>query len=104
MADNTVVFPRYDVWIVVGLILLLDFRLRCEKMSSERNIGVALDYSASSKYALKWVVDNQVREGDQLIVIVVNKDYSPDDGQYQLFGKYGSRKHVNPLSIAWESF
>jgi hypothetical protein len=62
-------------------------------MSTERFIGVALDYSASSKYALKWVVDNLVREGDQLIVVIVHKDYSPNDGQYQLFGKYGSRKH-----------
>ncbi|KAG0617830.1 hypothetical protein M758_4G018300 [Ceratodon purpureus] len=59
-------------------------------MSSERNVGVALDYSESSKYALKWVVDNLVREGDQLIVVVVHKEYSPNDGQYQLFGKYGS--------------
>jgi nucleotide-binding universal stress UspA family protein len=69
-------------------------------MSTERFIGVALDYSASSKYALKWVVDNLVREGDQLIVVIVHKDYSPNDGQYQLFGKYGSP--LIPLNEAAE--
>jgi hypothetical protein len=65
-------------------------------MSPDRKIGLALDYSASSKYALKWAVDNLLREGDQLVILVVHKEFSPDDPQYQLFGKYGSREHLNP--------
>lgn len=59
-------------------------------MSPNRSIGLALDYSASSKYALKWAVENVVREGDQLVVLVVHKEIDEDNGQYQLFGKYGS--------------
>ena len=55
-----------------------------------RSVGVALDYSPSSKYALKWAVENVVREGDQLVVLVVQKDIDEDSGQYQLFGKQGS--------------
>lgn len=63
-------------------------------MSPNRSIGLALDYSESSKYALKWAVENVVREGDQLVVLVVHKEIDEDNGQYQLFGKYGSRKHL----------
>jgi len=59
-------------------------------MSSDRKIGAALDYSASSKYALKWAVENLLREGDQLIVLVVHKEKAPTDNHHQLFGKYGS--------------
>jgi len=58
--------------------------------SGGRNLGVALDYSASSKYALKWAVENVVREGDQLVVLVVQKDIDVNSGHYQLFGKDGS--------------
>jgi len=66
-------------------------------MSSDRKIGVALDYSASSKYALKWAVENLLRKGDQLIVLVVHKEHSANDNHHQLFGRYGSRKHLNLL-------
>jgi len=57
--------------------------------SGVRSVGVALDYSASSKYALKWAVENVVREGDQLVVLVV-QNIDEDSGKYQLFGKNGS--------------
>lgn len=66
-------------------------------MSSDRKIGVALDYSASSKYALKWAVENLLRKGDQLIVLIVHKEKAPTDNHHQLFGKYGSRKLLNLL-------
>ena len=65
-------------------------------MNPDRKIGVALDYSASSKYALKWAVDNLVRGGDQVVVLVVHKEFLPEQGDYQLFGKYGSREYLNP--------
>lgn len=66
--------------------------------SYDRSIGVALDYSATSTYALKWAVDNVVRERDQLVVLVVHKDIDENDGQYQLFGKYGSRERLTNLT------
>ncbi|KAG0589180.1 hypothetical protein KC19_1G001700 [Ceratodon purpureus] len=72
-----------------AICIRVDFEL-FKSMNPDRKIGLALDYSASSKYALKWAVDNILREGDQLVVLVVHKEFSPDDGQYQLFGKYGS--------------
>lgn len=36
-----------------------------------RRIGFALDFSASSKYALDWALKNSVREKDHLILLVV---------------------------------
>jgi nucleotide-binding universal stress UspA family protein len=42
-------------------------------MASEkqRTIGVAMDYSPSSKAATKWVVRNLVKAGDRIILIHV---------------------------------
>ena len=42
-------------------------------MASEkqRTIGIAMDYSPSSKAATKWVVQNLVKAGDRIILIHV---------------------------------
>lgn len=63
-------------------------------MNGERYIGVALDYSKSSIYSLQWTVQNILREGDQLIVIVVNKDMVLEGGQGHLWEQSGSRKYL----------
>jgi nucleotide-binding universal stress UspA family protein len=59
-------------------------------MNGERYIGVALDYSPSSKYALKWTIDNILRPNDHLIVVVVNKDFHLEGGTAVLWEKTGS--------------
>jgi len=61
-------------------------------MNGERYIGVALDYSTSSRYALKWAIDNCVRPNDHLIVLVVNKDPLLEGGQAALWEASGTRK------------
>ncbi|CAL5211554.1 unnamed protein product [Lathyrus oleraceus] len=47
-------------------------------MASDRKIGVALDFSKGSKIALKWTVDNLVRHGDTLYVILINHSKSSE--------------------------
>jgi nucleotide-binding universal stress UspA family protein len=68
------------------------------KMNGERYIGVALDYSASAKYALKWTLDNILRPNDHLIVIVVNKDMLLEGGVGVLWEKTGTP--LIPLAVA----
>jgi nucleotide-binding universal stress UspA family protein len=60
-----------------------------KNMSAERYFGVALDYSPSSKYALKWAIENVVKEGDHLVLVVVHKEVL-EGGQVHLWGKTGS--------------
>lgn len=36
-------------------------------------MGIAMDFSAGSKYALAWALKNIVKDGDHLIFVVVNK-------------------------------
>ncbi len=67
-------------------------------MSSDRYFGLALDGSPSSKYALKWAIDNVFKEGDHLILVVVHKEVL-EGGQVHLWGKSGSRKSHDELSI-----
>jgi len=61
-------------------------------MNGERYIGVALDYSPSSKYALKWTLENILRPNDHLIVVVVNKEMLLEGGAGVLWEKTGTRK------------
>jgi nucleotide-binding universal stress UspA family protein len=70
------------------------------KMNGERYIGVALDYSTSSRYALKWAIDNCVRPNDHLIVLVVNKDPLLEGGQAALWEASGTP--FIPLEVAMD--
>ena len=58
----------------------------------ERRIGVAMDYSDSSKKALAWAVDNLLRHGDTLVVLHV-LHYGGEEAKHTLWAKSGSRKH-----------
>lgn len=59
-------------------------------MPGDRSIGIAVDYSPSSKSALKWALDNLADKGDRVVVIHVNQNKEPESGQSQLWDKAGS--------------
>ncbi|KAF9604213.1 hypothetical protein IFM89_004919 [Coptis chinensis] len=59
-------------------------------MEGDRRVGVAVDFSACSKKALSWAVDNVVRDGDHLILIYVHPEAPYEDGQMQLWEATGS--------------
>ncbi|KAH7573480.1 hypothetical protein ACOSP7_007175 [Xanthoceras sorbifolium] len=59
-------------------------------MEAERRVGVAVDFSACSKKALRWAVDNVVRDGDHLILITVQPEGNYEQGDLQLWAVTGS--------------
>lgn len=54
-------------------------------------MGVGMDYSPSSRTALKWAVDNLVDAGDRIIIIHVHSSKSEDAAQKKLWEDTGSR-------------
>ncbi|KAM7484984.1 hypothetical protein LguiA_000993 [Lonicera macranthoides] len=59
-------------------------------MSGERRVGVAVDFSACSKKALKWAVDNVVRKGDHLILVAIRPEGHYEQGEMQLWETTGA--------------
>lgn len=57
----------------------------------ERNVGVAMDFSACSKAALRWASTNMVRGGDRLVLLHVNSSYQVESGIVHLWEQDGSR-------------
>ncbi|KAL8550096.1 hypothetical protein ACS0TY_008794 [Phlomoides rotata] len=58
-------------------------------MAKSRSIGIAMDYSATSKSALNWAINNLIEEGDHIIIIHVASSKS-DPANKQLFQDTGS--------------
>ncbi|XP_074578027.1 universal stress protein PHOS32-like [Curcuma longa] len=59
-------------------------------MEADRRVGVAVDFSPCSKAALRWAVENLVRNGDHLIVVNVQKEGHYQEGVTQLWEATGS--------------
>ncbi|KAL7135397.1 hypothetical protein ABFS83_11G092600 [Erythranthe nasuta] len=58
-------------------------------MAKARLVGVGMDYSATSKSALKWAIHDLVEDGDQIIMIHVASPKA-DPTNKQLFADTGS--------------
>lgn len=59
-------------------------------MAKARTVGIGMDYSATSKAAIRWAVDNLIDGGDRLILIHVEPPKA-DHTRKQLFEDTGSR-------------
>lgn len=56
---------------------------------AERRIGVAMDFSPSSKKALRWATDNLVRKGDTLVLLHI-RHHGKDEAKNVLWSRTGS--------------
>ncbi|CAM6081980.1 unnamed protein product [Calypogeia fissa] len=57
---------------------------------ANRQLGLALDFSPSSHYALQWALDNIIRDGDTLILLVVVKKTDQIESIEYLWAGHGS--------------
>lgn len=62
-------------------------------MAGDKTVGVALDFSKSSKNALQWAIENLADKADTLYIIHIN--HQPlDESNNQLWAKSGSRMYL----------
>ncbi|CAL9781871.1 unnamed protein product [Musa acuminata subsp. burmannicoides] len=61
-----------------------------QSMAADRRVGVAMDFSPCCKAALRWAVENVVRDGDHLVVVNVQKEGCYEEGEMQLWETTGS--------------
>uniref|UniRef100_A0A2P2JN11 UspA domain-containing protein n=1 Tax=Rhizophora mucronata TaxID=61149 RepID=A0A2P2JN11_RHIMU len=59
-------------------------------MEGGRRVGVAVDFSKCSRKALKWAVENVVRDGDHLILVTIRPEGYYEEGEVQLWEVTGS--------------
>jgi hypothetical protein len=58
--------------------------VREREMEVARRVAVAVDFSDCSKKALRWAVENVVRDGDYLILLTVRPSGNYEEGEMQL--------------------
>lgn len=63
-------------------------------MGKARTFGVGMDYSPTSKAALRWAAENLIDEGDRVILIQAQPPKA-DHTRKQLFEENGSRKYFS---------
>ncbi|XP_024533244.1 universal stress protein PHOS32 [Selaginella moellendorffii] len=51
-----------------------------------RNVGIAIDLSPTSRYALRWALEHFARDGDHIFVLVVRKKEGEDTALFEKAG------------------
>ncbi|XP_059640357.1 universal stress protein PHOS34-like [Cornus florida] len=59
-------------------------------MGEARTVGIGMDYSPTSKSALRWAIENLIDAGDHIITIHVQSPKSNPTNKKQLFADTGS--------------